>query len=208
MNMKRIIALVVTCMSITMTARAVVTLNVDADLLKDFSGTALGTGNLVLLVSAGPDGIFSSPSQDSFFSFDDHLLGARDLSAPGFVGTFSSLFIGTWAQNEKVGLYWYDSITKVQYDTGATPQLGDHYGFITDPVGHDGGVAWVIPADGATVNYKFITADGFFGAGEFFPAADGLAQFTVVPEPAAYMAILGLSSIGFVGLRRCLLRKR
>lgn len=206
---KKLAALAIVLSTTTVAHCVNVTLNVTADRLKHYGGTDvdLATSSLVLLVSAGSDGIFNGPTPGSYFGGDDYLLGVGyDDLGSGMAGYFTTPVTGDWAAGEKVGLYWYDSITKVQYST-VTPQVGDHYGFFTDAIGHDGSLPWAIPAVSGLHDLNFFTDDAHYDYTGYFPADDGKASLTVVPEPGEYMALIGLASMGFVGLRRYFSRK-
>ncbi len=97
--------------------------------------------------------------------------------------------------NKKLMLVWYDK----EYNPGdAGPGQGVHFGtFRTDDIQTGSMTSWIIPADGATVNLSFLTAN----AGGDNAEALGVAQHQVVPEPATAL-LVAVGGVAAYFLRR------
>jgi len=195
-------------------SKATVTLGLQADELRNDSGTAIGPTSLFLLVSSTTDGIFDSLTADSSTAIgsliagtDDRIVfrgdlqssfanyggnGALDVTASGL--DLSS--VSGWSQGDKLALLWFPTLTTAS----STIPAGAKYGLYTDAVGIDGSAIWATPADGGTVNLAFYTSGGATIGSGSNPASAGNASFTVAPEPSRMM--LGLFGILGLAFRR------
>jgi hypothetical protein len=177
------------------------TLNLDAELLKAQLGYPMQIGGLVVLTAA-TQGNFSGPTPTSFASGTEVVLDKWDLSAFATPGVFSDTtgdlgFFGDWNPGDPLRLYWYPTL-----DLSATaPGAGTGYGTYTDLVGIDGSAPWITGAAGDTLSLKFFTHDAaFLNAGGSNPAAAGLADLAVAPEPGT--ALFGLAMLAMAGWKR------
>ena len=110
---------------------------------------------------------------------------------------YSSVNPGTYLE-----LRWFPNITLSQFTAGATPTANSVFGAYnpvndipTQSLAPDGGNNWVLPGDGSTVTLNFFTSDNQNGSQ---PVAEGFADYTVVPEPSAYVSATVL--MGLMGL--------
>ena len=212
--MKTLYVLVAGCL---VAARADVTFNLDAELLKTRGPTPLtagtpipeGTG-LILLVASTLDNVFNEPTPSAFVSGDD-----RELDRWSVVGNGNGVLFDTtgplqfsdfpdWGQGDPLRLYWFPELGL----SSINPEAGTSYGFYHDPVGKDDIIAdnsqpWITPADGTTVDrLLFITMDSMFAAQSTNPDYTGNADLTVVPEPSTYAAAAGLLCLGWAAYTR------
>ena len=174
------------------------TIDIDAEKLKDAAGTPMPVSGLVVL-TAGTSGTFPGPTPQSFASGDEIVLKKWNLSAfstPGVLQetTGELAFTGMWNEGDPLRLYWYPTLTLGSPE----PSFGTPYGAYRDAVGLDGSAPWTTPAPGDLIALKFLTSDAtFLSTGGSNPSQTGNASFTVVPEPgSALMSLLGLAAIG------------
>lgn len=203
--MKKTIALAAICI-FHLRAFSQVTINVDAELLKTSTaagGTAMPTSGLAILVASTTDNSFAGPSPTAYASGDDIVVGAWDLTG-GFntagvlsqgVSTTPS---GNWNAGDQLMLYWFPTLTLAQYNASTPPGGGTSYGQYRDPATvtplEQNADLWITPGPSGTIFIKFFTTDGTLlppPGGGSSPASAGLADYTTVPEPSSYAAILG-----------------
>lgn len=175
-------------------------------LLKQDGTTPFGLGStLALLADADNDG-FGQLNQGNTWSTDtgDVVLGSFQTNDFLGDGTGTSQNVVSFSYNN---LSLNDPLMLVFYDTPFIPSStgaggGVNYGFYRSdsPDALLGGIGWLTPADGSTVDLFFIT-QSFEGSA---PNAAGIAQFqtigTVVPEPVS--SILALIGGGAMAFRR------
>jgi len=175
-----------------LSARATVTLNVDAADLRTANGSELmSTNGLILLVASTNDLAFGGPTATSFVTGDDVVLFRTDLSSLGEAGFFQgvvnislSSFPGL-EPGDPVQLYWFPTLNV----GSSSPGAGTTYGYYRHDTGLDGSAAWVIPGDGSLVDLKFLTVS----QGGSNPNTLGYANHVnMVPPPT----ILSLSGPG------------
>jgi hypothetical protein len=190
-------------LGLTLTGAApALTINLDAESLKDALGQPMNVGGLVVLTAA-PSGTFFGPTPTSFTGGDEMFLMKWDLSSFNIPGVFSDtvelVLSGNWNEGDPLRLYWYPELVLGSEAPGA----GTAYGTYHDPVGLNGSSSWLTPSEAEVLPLKFFTSDAKVlltttpGAN---PPSAGFADQTVIPEPgSALMCILG----GFVlGARR------
>lgn len=205
--MKRIAIFVVACL-VSLTARASVTLNLQAFELKLESGQAMPTSGIVLLVASTTDMTFSfqsdmnnnlaSLSQGSFLSGDDLILFKWNLTlnnTPGFLlDTTGSLDLsGNWGANDPLQLYWFPTLALNSPTAGSDTQFGQYR---TDQALDGSDTGWFTPADSSTIALNLFTMDRGGQSG-----IDGRATFHTIPEPST-MALVGVGMLSLVALRR------
>jgi len=175
--------------------------------------TSSGVGNLVpvgglVIIAASTDNLsFGAPNDMTFLSESDDREIARGSVNPA--GEFALDKVVTYADypglsiGDPLRIYWYPELTT----SDLKPTLGTSYGvFYSDVKQYGSDIAWFVPTDsGDTVALSLITKNYDSNADNFDSA--GVANLTVVPEPGEYMALIGLASMGFVGLRRYFSRK-
>ncbi len=182
------------------------TINLDAELLKDESGTAMPISGLVVL-TAGTSGSFFGPTPASFIGGDEIVLKKWDLSAFATAGVLSDTtgdlsFAGAWNTGDPLRIYWYPTLTLAS----ASPGDGTEYGTYRDAVGVDGSAAWVTGGPSDTIGLKFYTADAtFLNTGGSNSASAGVANLTVAsaPEPGTpVLCLLTLFTVTGITRRR------
>jgi hypothetical protein len=176
----------------------------DVDQLKTAEGAPMPESGLVLLAASTLDSAFSEPTPNSFFSsLDDIIVGRWSLDSgfgPGvFTRDFTTTLSGDWNTGDPLQLYWYPTLTEAATQPGA----GTTFGRYTDPVGIDGSDPWFTPSDGNAQNtLRFVTTDALVATPGSNPPEAGEANFTVVPEPSDYAAIIGLACLGWAVISR------
>jgi len=172
MNFKRLISklnhssiLAGSLLGLASVASASVSINIDAEKLKDSSEVDIPvTGMVYLVVDANGDG-FSGPSSTAFVQDDDQVVGSWEIASDG--GNQSGAFIGTtgaYTMTDPVGagdplaFFWFPTLTAAD----AVPGEAVAYGMYTAAVGAemDASEAWVMPADGVSAyRLQFLTTD-------------------------------------------------
>ena len=195
--------LITTILMLQFKVLATVTINIDAEKLKTDSGGLMSTNGLVILVASTNDSTFNGPTPTSFVSGDDIIVGSWDLAARGeegwgepgvFSGVANGLY-GAWKPGNPLKLYWFPTLTL----SSTAPGYGTTYGQFHSPTNIDGGVAWITPADGATVSMAFFTEDAdFLNEGGSNPASAGLAS-SITPNPNTTIAITSSANPSPVG---------
>jgi hypothetical protein len=173
------LSLVVLVCWANLSARASITINIFAGAVRTADGSApMPPGGQVFLVASTTDGVFDGPTAGAFVTGDDVILQRWDFDS----GLGDGLFLGA-LQFEPAGvphltagdplrLYWFPTLT-----AGSTsPGDGTPYGFCRGAAGIDGSDAWVVPAEGSTVDLTFATES----AGGSHPDSAGAASSVVV----------------------------
>ena len=197
-------------------------IQMDAGQLRSNAATGLPVGSLLLLISAGADGIFQTPSgltAGRYTAGDDVLLSvvSEPTSAQAFNtsgGTNETIDLFTITNvtpptGQLIGLMWFSGITYAQWQASATPTAGQTFGFYNplfwgngsnNPDGFD---PWAVPNAGSLINLHFFTSDSG-GGGTQAPSRGFGDNFLVkpaaVPEPSS-IALVALG-IGFLPLLR------
>lgn len=210
--MKRILTFVLLAMS-AVALRADVTINLGFGNVYENAadgGMLAPEGSLLQLIVSPGNSIFGDPTPESFVSDDDIVLGSLFINqgAGAFLEPITFTLTGGVTAGDQILLRWYPTLDV--NDLGTGPGAGTHYGqFRTDLVETNYGsdTAWVVPAEGATINLNFLTADnggtdGGPGHGDH-PESEGIANLTVIPEPSTYALVgLALAALGFARRRR------
>lgn len=175
--MMRKLALALLLTIAAFSARANISLFVQAGDLMTHKGTGLPGGNLLLLVAAGADGTFSnSLGESQYVSGDEVLLTA--FPSNYFLEGATSAFLSFELSNDVVGrplaLRWFEEISFEQFlasPDSALTLAGHHYGTFVGELlksfsrnaeedsmiasaefsGPNGGDPWIVPADGTSV---------------------------------------------------------
>jgi hypothetical protein len=177
------------------------TIQVDADLLKDSNGAPMPTNGLVILVASTTDATFSGPSTGSFVSGDDIVVAKFNLASSGAPGVLidvapSLSFTGNWNPGDPLAIYWFPTLT-----TNSTgPSAGTPYGMYTTTTPLDGSDAWVTPQSSANIDLRFITTDSDSTNGHLAgsnSAATALASLTVggLSQPNLGISLLGAGNV-------------
>lgn len=198
-------------------SHATISFLIQADKLKDASGTAMSQSGLVLFVSSTSDSTFGSIVAGSSTALntaidgaDDRILYKTDLSSYGVngvldasTGGLSLASVTNWTSGDQLALLWFPELNI----SSTTIPNGTPYGFYRNSSAVDGTQAWVTPAD-PTSNYLlgFFTQDGVElspGGGAANLASAGNASLTVgaVPEPSRCL-------LGMIGLCALVIRRR
>jgi|GEM_PF-4378446 len=214
--MKKILALLFVALATP--AFADFTVNLDAGRLRLSLGSSMPLNSVLVLVAAGPDGVFSNTlGAGQFASGDDILLSI--LSVPNSAGAFNisggtdetlnTLTISTTSLppltlGNLLALRWFPQITKAQFLGGTTPVAGNNFGTYNPLFWGNGsnnpdlGDAWAVPSPGSTISLNFFTILSDGGGSQ--PDSRGYAQFTVVPEPTSF-ALAGVALLGAAAFR-------
>lgn len=136
------------------------TIQVDADLLKDSSGNAMPTNGLVILVASTTDSTFNGPTAGSFVTGDDIVLWKFNLDSSGAPGVLidvapSLTLTGNWTVGDPLAIYWFPTLTT----NSSAPTAGTPYGMFTTTNATDGSDPWVTPPSSANIDLRFITTD-------------------------------------------------
>ena len=199
----------------TSAARATVTIELDAGVLRNATGTAtVPQGGLLQLIGsrAGANGTFAAPTATSFTGGDNLIVASFGFNqgGAGFVAgetdstvvfslesTASTPSPTLFDAGDAVLLRWWPSLTTAS----TTPGLGTTYGQYRSATGADGGLVWVSPADGLSFSVpnglNFLTAAA--GGPELDITGFATNVVTAVPEPSSD-AMLAFATTVFVGI--------
>jgi hypothetical protein len=150
-----------------------VTINIDADSLKDASGNPMTSGVIVLVADVkdtpGSNGIltrngFSGPTAASF-SGNDFLVhrwnfspGAPEYFGPGaFQGAITVSLSGQWQAGDPLRLYWFPQNTAGDTAPGPGKPYGTYRSGSADPAASSS-FKWITPAESATLSLNGETA--------------------------------------------------
>lgn len=207
-------------MSSITSSHASISFLIDADLLKNSSGTAISQSSLFLLVASTTNSTFEAISADSstavgsLLNGDDRILFRGDLLGSPVVDgvlqvatgglTLNSAPLTDWTVGDPLALIWFPTLTS----GSGTIAAGTTYGRYTNASSVDGSDAWITPSDPTTDHaLLFYTQDGSElspGAGASNAASVGNASLTVagaVPEPGRFM-------LGLLGMMGLVIRRR
>lgn len=211
-----ILALLALATAFTFSAHATFSIILQAgDLKGNANGSApLPTGELLLLVATGADGVFYNNLTPGEYVAGDNVIVAafgsnnNDNSA---IATFNSLANLTGVQGQDLELRWFSQTTFASYNPSSPNTFaGEAYGEYAGPTAGtpNDGSPWVVPPDG-TSSYalNFVTqsfnASSSAGLSDAEPNSDGYATMTVaVPEPASASLMAGALALGAMLLRR------
>ncbi|MGZ5567521.1 MAG: hypothetical protein ACXWKG_10935 [Limisphaerales bacterium] len=179
------------------------TIQVDADLLKDSSGNAMPTNGLVILVASTTDTNFNGPTAGAFTTGDDIVVAKFNLASSGAPGVLidvaaSLSFSGNWNPGDPLAIYWFPTLTT----NSTAPTAGIPYGMYTTTNRLDGSDYWLTPQSSANIDLRFITTDSDSVNGHLTgsnPASAGLASFVVggsAPAPSLGIQLLSASTVG------------
>ncbi len=179
------------------------TIQVDADLLKDSSGNAMPTNGLVVLVASTTDTNFNGPTAGAFATGDDIVVAKFNLASSGAPGVLidvaaSLSFSGNWNPGDPLAIYWFPTLTT----NSTAPTAGIPYGMYTTTTPLDGSDPWVTPQSSANIDLRFITTDSDSVNGHLAgsnPASAGLASLVVTgsaPSPNLAIHMLSGSTVG------------
>ena len=215
--MKRLF-LLLTCLisSTAYTQAQTATIQIDAGLLENSTGTAVVPNGMLLQILASPSGTFSAPNSQSYVTGDNVLLGNFAMNSnSGQAGetltndTFSLATFNLTA-GEALLLRFYPSLSGTSVPTA--PTLGTTYGQVRSSTIESGindgsQTAWVVPATGS-VDLLYITASADNGVTTgTYSNASAFASNVVpaaVPEPSTFvmLGVAMLSLLGFMFARR------
>ena len=209
-------ALICAAVNLVPSASATVSLEIDAGILRNATGTStVPVGGLLQLVAtpSGSAANFVQPTATSFVGGDNVVVASFAMNY--FFGTgetdnvvtltLQNIAISTattFDQGDPLLLRWYPTLTI----SSTAPGIGATYGQFRSDSGEAGGIAWVTPADGTSLTVpnglNFLT----MAASGTHPDVEGFASSIVspVPEPSIYI-LLGL---GFGGLTFGLVHRR
>lgn len=192
-----------------------VTITINAEVLKDETGTTALTSGLVVLTTA-TNLVFTGPSANSFGSSGEEVVAMWEIDSisGGFgAGTFSVfLDIGLaavpgWDTGDPLRMYWYPSLTAAD-----TPQNGDFYGMYDGGpggAGADGSAAWTTLSDSDTLDLRFFTAAATqLNSGGTYAEEAGEADRKVqspgaaLPDASSTLFLMSLSLAGLATVRR------
>jgi len=199
--MKKLFVLGILVLSSLATVSASITINLGGgNIYSTSTATLAPPGSLIQIVASTADNIFTDPTSTSFTggSADDVVIASFVINAGlGSPGTFAQAIIfnlsATLTTGDLLLLRWFPTLT-IADATGAPP-AGTPYGqFRTDAVENFSDIAWVVPADNSIVSLNFLT----LAQGGTRPESDGVAKFTVIPEPSTYALLaVGLAVVAF-----------
>jgi hypothetical protein len=207
--MKRALAIIM-AIGISFSAHATVTLFIDAEALKDASGTRISEGNgLVLIVADTLNNGFTSLLDPGFSltlgstlngTSDDLIIAKYAVESGGFgdgcfqVTVPSLTLAGAWNAGDAINLYWFPSLTP----TTLTTPAGAFYNLLT---GTFGGF-WSTPSDGGSFSMSWFTSDATeLESGGPNAASLGNASLQIIPEPST-VVLVGMAIAGSCFLRR------
>ena len=201
--MKTIIALSALVIS-SVSGFASITINLGAaELVQSDGTTPIPAGSLLQLVASTTDNVFTAPTAESFIggSADDLVIasfGSNNSAGPGsFTGPITFNLSGNLSSGDQIMLRWYPTLTTASSAPGGTTPYGQ---FRTDSVENFSDIAWVIPADSATVSLNFLTQSD----GGTQPDSAGTANLVTpapIPEPSS-VALAVVGGAALVGMLR------
>jgi hypothetical protein len=214
----KIVATVLMIGSFSSSSKAGVTLNYD---LQTFTAGLNNLTGTLLLISHGVDNLFNSNGgwsngTKSFLLGDDALIAAVGISdgvasgalnnilapAGSAYGTtrFTGLFVGglTSSQINYSNAQLSGALTFAA--TGTSYNWGSYRSDSIEAYGGDatGKIAWIIPADGNTVDFWAASASA---GGDIVAALNTTSTLTVIPEPST-ASLMMIGAVGLVALRR------
>jgi len=201
----------------TVNSNATVTIQLQAETLRDQNGVAMTSSGLFLLVSSTTNAGFGSLVAGSSTAVGQSITGDSDyvVLRGNLVSSFANYgvdgvldFTATgidlssvpgWSTGDPMALLWFPTLTTAS----TTIPEGTPYGMYTNATAIDGSDAWVTPNDPSTARYGFFTQDGTNVGPGANPNSAGNASYVVgaVPEPSRTV-------LGFVGLSMLMLRRR
>lgn len=221
---KHIIALAAT-VALAAPLSAAITIQLQADMLKDAAGNPMPLTGLFLLVASinntGLEGVTAGVStavsttasnQPLFAGGDDYVIARGNLTNYGVAGVLDfptlsvdpdsttnavdTFSLAGWENGDTLGLFWFPTLTLGSTVIPANTPFGSY----TRNAAANGTSAWITPNDGAS-NYKlgFYTTDGAeLSPGPTAVNAPNAARSsqTAVPEPST----LGMAALGIIGL--------
>ena len=200
-------------------AWAAVSFDIQAEVLKNSSGSPIPTSALVLLVASTTNASFGDVAVNASLALgsildgtggDDVLLKSWNLSNSGEAGALADItgsldfssYTG-WGAGDPLALYWFPTLTV----SSLTAPIGTSYGRFTTTTPLDGSGVWITPADLTSDHplYLFTTDASIFPAvppGSNAPSS-AMASNTIaaVPEPSRVL-FLALGCMGFLMRRR------
>lgn len=152
--------LILAVLALTTWTSQALTIQVDADLLKDSNGNSMPTNGLVILVASTTDSTFNGPTAGSFASGDDIVVAKFNLNSSGAPGVLidvapSLSLTGNWTVGDPLAIYWFPTLTT----NSSAPTAGIPYGMYTTATPLDGSDPWVTPQSSANIDLRFITTD-------------------------------------------------
>jgi len=201
--------LFIACAFVSATSlQASIFFDIQGELLKNSSGTAIPVNALILLVADTTNNGFANITDGSSLALnaflnsgDDRVLARFDLSSSGTAGLFaegpSLSFGGGWNETDPLALLWFPTLNLAS----STVSNGTSYGLFSGPA-LDGSDAWITPTDGATGHkLYFFNADATIlpdSPPGSHAAGLGNASLTVVPEPSrSLLALIGIAGVAF-----------
>ena len=168
-------------------------------------------GSLLLLFDLGSSNTASDVlTAGQFVSGTNTILGAGGFNTNGGTAETRTVFnfalTGSQKTGDEMALRWFPQITLAQYESGTKTLAGEVFGTYNPAGGNpDGGTAWTVPADGATIQDLFFFTSNSDGGGSQLPTA-GLAAtpvlgLSVAPEPSTYV-LLGMGLLALLAIRR------
>jgi hypothetical protein len=218
--MKKQLTILSAALLIAVTAHSSVTINFGMGNMYSSTGTATafpsgGLLNLLALDSGTWSSAFPnladslSQNTNSWTLPGTTLVGQianDDVGGPGSTGgAFSYSYAGNFGAGDQLLLVAYPTLTLSSSQPGlAAPG----FFFRTDSIIDGSDIAWVAPADGATVSLFAYTIDsgGTLANNQFTSGSGALggSGFTTVPEPSTYalLSLAGLALGGYAVRRR------
>jgi hypothetical protein len=225
-QMKQIVAAIavgIVCLSNY--AKASVTINADGGYFTS-SGANIANG-VIFFISNGGNTSFDSGvwanGATSILNSDDKLVGAMAITGGTFQGVLGFDLVGGISANQKLtGLFIAGDVASV-INTATGSLIGSNtflstggtsfnFGsYRTDSIESYGGpagdfIAWVVPADGATVTLSVASGSGDY-TGNIVAALGTTGTFNIgdlsanpIPEPSV-ASLLALGTVGLVALR-------
>jgi len=161
MKMNKLITIGVLAAILATNAWGSVFFTVDVGSLQDENGEALVTEGMLYLISAGPDGSFSLPTEGSITGTgDDTIAASWDLSAESstqgeyIVSSGEVMFDASWEAGQELAILWFPNLTV----GNQSPAANEAYGFYRNTSVNGIGDAWELPEDGTLLHsLKFFT---------------------------------------------------
>lgn len=134
---------------------------VDVGSLQDENGAALVDEGMLYLISSGPDGSFSLPTEGSVTGAgDDSIVASWDLSAESstqgeyIVSSGEVMFDAAWEAGHDLAILWFPNLTV----GNQSPAANEAYGFYRNTSVNGIGDDWELPEDGTLLHsLKFFT---------------------------------------------------